>query len=164
MPETENDQPTIQQLRERADKARELEATNAAMARENAFLKAGINPEQDPRLGYFVRGYDGDLTSEAIKTAATEAGFLADPVVAAATVPAGESTEEAPPVSDEQHAQDQLATQVPAEAAGAGAQREVELMDEGFSEFHKAMQSGSDRRDAASHVIGRAIAQGLGKA
>lgn len=158
----QGEQPTIQQLRDRAEKAGQLEKANAEMARENAFLKAGINPEQDPRLGYFVRGYEGDLTSEAIKTAATEAGFLADPVVQAATVPDEEDTPVTPP-SAEQLEQDRLATQIAAEGGAPQAERKVDLMDEGFKEFHMAMQSGSDRKDASAHVIGRAIAKGLGR-
>jgi hypothetical protein len=32
---------------------------------------------EDPKLKYFVRGYDGEMTAEAIREAALEAGFLA---------------------------------------------------------------------------------------
>lgn len=161
----ENDQQTetIQQLRDRADQARALEQQNEQIARENAFLKAGINPD-DKQLGYFVRGYDGELKPEAIKAAAEEAGFLQG----AATTTTTETTEEQEktPVttpSEDQLEQDRLSTQVPAETVGAGAQREVDLIDEGFSEFHKAMKSGYERKDAAAHVIGRVIARGVGK-
>jgi len=54
------------------DKARQKAA---ALERENAFLKAGVNPE-DPKAKWLVKGYDGDLTPEAIKQAATDAGIL----------------------------------------------------------------------------------------
>ena len=43
--------------------------------RENAFLKAGIAMD-DPRMKYFVKGYEGDLTADAVRTAALEAGFI----------------------------------------------------------------------------------------
>jgi hypothetical protein len=49
------------------------------LEKENAFLKAGINPEASPMAGYFAKGYDGPLDPEAIKAAATEAGVLTPP-------------------------------------------------------------------------------------
>jgi hypothetical protein len=51
----------LKEERERAEKLPDLE-------RENAFLKAGINPE-DEKAGYFVRGYQGEVSSDAIKAA-----------------------------------------------------------------------------------------------
>jgi hypothetical protein len=48
------------------------------LERENAFLKAGIDPE-DPKLRYFFKGYDGEMTPESIKAAAQEAGFISAP-------------------------------------------------------------------------------------
>ena len=47
--------------------------------RNEAFRAAGINPDSDPRLRYFVQGYQGDLTADAIRAAATSDGFLAAP-------------------------------------------------------------------------------------
>lgn len=60
------------------DRARELEAKAAEAdraSRELAFLKAGVNPD-DPAARYFVKGYDGELTPDAIKAAATEARII----------------------------------------------------------------------------------------
>ena len=64
---------------------RKLEAENKALReqaaqaeqarRELNFVKAGINPD-DPKTRYFVKGYDGDNTVEAIRQAAEEAGFI----------------------------------------------------------------------------------------
>lgn len=48
-----------------------------SLKRELAFIKAGVDPEADKRLAYFMDGYKGDLTAEAIKAEATAAGFLA---------------------------------------------------------------------------------------
>lgn len=74
-------------LREAAKRGKAVIAERDALKRENAFLRAGIDP-QDKRLRYFAAGYDGDLDSEAIKLAAVEAGFMvaaqADPAVAVA--------------------------------------------------------------------------------
>lgn len=60
--------------KERDEVAKQLEAAN----RRLAFADAGINTS-DARLAYFVKGYDGDLTPDAIRTAAAEAGFIDAP-------------------------------------------------------------------------------------
>lgn len=60
----------------REEKARkEAEKGLADARRELAFHRAGIDPG-DERMGYFVRGYDGDVTPDKIREAATAAGFL----------------------------------------------------------------------------------------
>lgn len=66
----------IKSLRRAANGKKQLEKELADLRRELAFTKAGINPD-DPKMKYFVRGYDGDLTAEAVRQAALEAGFLA---------------------------------------------------------------------------------------
>lgn len=55
-----------------AKAAKELEM----LRKELAFYKAGILMD-DPKMKYFVRGYDGEMTAEAIRQAAIEAGFVA---------------------------------------------------------------------------------------
>lgn len=65
-------------LRAKARKADQYERENAQMKRELAFVKAGI-PTDDPRMGYFVKGYEGDLDPTAIRQAAVEAGFITPP-------------------------------------------------------------------------------------
>ena len=71
----DDDSNSIQSLRKAANAAKKLKAENARMKRELAFAKAGI-PLTDPKMNYFVKGYEGDLEPEAIREAATEAGFL----------------------------------------------------------------------------------------
>jgi len=56
-------------------RASELEAELTALKRTEAFREAGINPA-DPRQSYFVKGYDGEINAEAIRTSALEAGFI----------------------------------------------------------------------------------------
>ena len=46
--------------------------------RELAFMKAGIDPDS-PMSKYFVKGYDGELTQEAIRQAAIEAQLISPP-------------------------------------------------------------------------------------
>ena len=60
----------------RTEKARKQAEQEAAQAkRELAFYKAGISPD-DKAASYFIKGYEGDLSVEAIRAAAEDAGFL----------------------------------------------------------------------------------------
>lgn len=75
-------EPAKNPLRERM---KQLESENAALKakadeaakleREFAFVKAGIDPNT-PMAKYFMKGYEGELTVEAIKEAAIEAKLL----------------------------------------------------------------------------------------
>lgn len=72
-PLDENDAPPPRRswrkdLQAKADRVPGLE-------RENAFLKAGIDPD-DPKARYFVKGYDGKLERDAVRAAAVEAGVI----------------------------------------------------------------------------------------
>ena len=66
---------TPKALRRQANKAKKLEAELNTMKRELAFARAGL-PMDDPKMTYFIKGYEGDLESDAIRSAALEAGFL----------------------------------------------------------------------------------------
>lgn len=76
-------------LRRAASKSKKLEQELNELKRELAFAKAGL-PMNDPKMNYFVKGYDGEMSATAIREAALEAGFLAsqnqseDPNVTAA--------------------------------------------------------------------------------
>lgn len=65
----------IRQLEEKAKKAGDLEAENAALKREAVFTRALGNADH-PGLNYFKDGYKGALDVDAIRTAAREAGFI----------------------------------------------------------------------------------------
>ncbi len=83
--------PLRPQLRKMEKELRALreEATAGKQAvRDLEFAKAGV-PLDDPKAKWFLKGYDGDLTAEAIKAAAADAGILA-PAVAADDIPADE--------------------------------------------------------------------------
>jgi len=66
----------IKSLRRAASGKKKLEQELNGLKRELAFAKAGL-PMNDPRMSYFVKGYEGDMTADAIIEAASEAGFLA---------------------------------------------------------------------------------------
>lgn len=74
--EQPDSQQDIKSLRRAANQKKKLEAELESAKRELAFARAGL-PLDDPRMRYFVKGYDGDMTAEAIREAALEAGFLA---------------------------------------------------------------------------------------
>ena len=83
------DSGDIKSLRRAASGKKKLEQELNDLRRELAFAKAGL-PMDDPKLKYFVKGYDGEMTAEAIREAAMDSGFLAsqaqgeDPGMAAA--------------------------------------------------------------------------------
>ncbi len=58
-------------VKSQAAKLREYEAA----VRENAFIKAGA-PMDNPMTKYFMKGYDGDYTPEAIRAALEEANLI----------------------------------------------------------------------------------------
>lgn len=81
----------------RAKKAKEkAEKELADMRKQFAFQKAGIDPD-DPRTSYFVKGYEGDMTVEAIREEAIKAGFIA--------APSDEETDQTPVEAQERIAQ-----------------------------------------------------------
>lgn len=80
-----SDSPAIKRIREEnrrlAREKRDLEAKFKdvdvdSLRRENAFLKAGIDLTHKG-AEYFLNGYKGELTTEAIRAEAEAAGFLA---------------------------------------------------------------------------------------
>jgi hypothetical protein len=68
----------LRNLRKKAKAADEAERRAAKAERELAFAKAGLDLG-DAKVGYFVKGYDGDLTPESIRATAVELGFVAAP-------------------------------------------------------------------------------------
>jgi hypothetical protein len=65
----------MKQLEKEARELRKQVAEFSATQRELAFVKAGIDPAS-PQAKYFVKGYEGDLTPEAIREAAVEAQLI----------------------------------------------------------------------------------------
>lgn len=85
--ETDEEAPSglRKQLKASEAKARKLAEELAAFQRTSAFRDAGVDPN-DPKARYFVKGYDGELTVEAIKAEAEAAGLLEQE----STIPASE--------------------------------------------------------------------------
>lgn len=162
----ENDSTSIPELREAAKKGREATKKAADLERENAFLKAGIDTE-DPKFKYFAKGYEGELTADAIKAEAEAAGFTAEPQTQTSTTEnGGEGSEdegnEEEHVSEEDREAERIANAVRSGANAPGEKPEVDPMNEGFSKFHERVAEGDRRQDASSEVIGRILGEGVG--
>ena len=74
--EPQGDPGDIKSLRRAASSKKKLEQENFELKRRLAFVEAGISMA-DPRMKYFIKGYDGEMEADAIRAAAMEAGFLA---------------------------------------------------------------------------------------
>ena len=144
---------TIPQLREAAEAGRKAVTEAEQLKRENAFLKAGLDPE-DPKAKYFVKGYDGELTKEAIVAEATAAGILGAPAPKAEEPPVEE-----PPAGGRQQPSDEeqefeAMSQVAAGAGDAGAPPQVDELEAGWERYGQQRQAGARREDAAAAVLG----------
>lgn len=65
----------MKQLEKEAKELRRQVAEFSQASREMSFVKAGIKTD-DPKFKYFLKGYDGDLSPEAIRQAAEEAQLI----------------------------------------------------------------------------------------
>lgn len=115
-------------LRRAANKAKKLEAELNSLRRELAFAKAGI-PMDDPRMNYFIKGYEGELEPDAIREAAEEAGFLQMQQNAVEQVP---TSQEAPEAAAQQRVM----------KASVGAATEDISEDAAIARMEEAMQEG----------------------
>lgn len=70
----DNNRQAFAQRRESSENKR-LKEELATLQRERAFEKAGIDPA-DKKFSYFIKGYEGDLTADAVKAAAIEVGLM----------------------------------------------------------------------------------------
>jgi hypothetical protein len=61
--------------KEAEQKAATLELELSSIQRRDTFRSAGLDPD-DPRVKYFVKGYEGELHADAIRQEAEAAGFL----------------------------------------------------------------------------------------
>jgi ribosomal protein L12E/L44/L45/RPP1/RPP2 len=114
----------IKSLRRAASGKKQLEQELDAARRELAFVKAGINPD-DPKMRYFVKGYEGDLSAEAVRQAALEAGFLASQ-----------------PQGGNQELQQAAAAQQRVMNASAGAMYEDASEEAALARLEEAMEEG----------------------
>jgi|SRR5580765_474238 len=73
---SQQDNPDIRNLREKAKRADTLESDNSRLARENSLLKAGVNNLTEKQLTALNAAHgDGEITPEALRKTAEELGF-----------------------------------------------------------------------------------------
>lgn len=65
----------MKQLEKELQESKQALAEAEALKREVAFMKAGV-PMDNPMAKYFVKGYDGEISAEAIRLAAEEANLI----------------------------------------------------------------------------------------
>ena len=78
----------LRALRDKAKEADRLAKDHEVLQRKMAFVEAKIDVT-DPKLKYFVEGYKGEMTPDAIRAEAKAAGFI-DAAPPATQVPQGE--------------------------------------------------------------------------
>ena len=130
--DSEDEDSSPASLRRAANQAKKLRREVDSLRRELAFAKAGL-PMNDPKMAYFIKGYDGDLDAEAIKEAAESAGFL--------QVQQAEAPQEKAP-EPQQVAQQALAGQDRVIAAAAGAVAEDVTESAALSRMESALAEG----------------------
>ena len=92
--QTPDESSTIRQMREQLKEAERVKRENEELRRNLAFSQAGIDTS-DPRQAFFAKGYDGDMTPEAVKKAAIDLGFMSDAPTQPTPDPALEAEREA---------------------------------------------------------------------
>lgn len=138
-----SDSRDFRRLRAKAEKAEaDLKEAQAKLdkagsaERDLAFLRAGIDPDSDPKLKAFMKTYDGEMTVEAIKEAAMTDGWIKaeapDPALveanAAAQVSAGAGVE-TPASQEAEHLAAILNAPDEASALEAARQAGVKIKD-----------------------------------
>lgn len=118
----------IRQLEAAAKAGLQANKTAESAQRELAFYKAGIDPSQG-QMAYFAKGYEGELTPEAIKAAATEAGFLQPQ--------AGQPQAPGTPEPGSSEAAELRASAIAGPGAGAAPDVSAEAMKEGLRQAFK---------------------------
>jgi hypothetical protein len=106
-------------LRQQEKATREAQRERDEAKREAAFLRAGIDVE-DPKTKYFVKGYDGELTRDAIRAAAIEAGYSEAPQ-AGAGAEGQQTADQAAAAAAEAQRLAELGAQQRVDGASAGA-------------------------------------------
>lgn len=117
----------IRSLRRAANSAKRLKAELNQLKREVAFAKAGL-ALNDPKMTYFVKGYEGELEPDAIREAALSAGFL--------------TVEQPQESANQEQVQGAAAAQQRVMAASAGAVVEDTSEAAALARMEAAMQEG----------------------
>lgn len=145
----------IARLREAAKAGRSALSEVDQLKRENALLRTGIDTST-PLGRMFAKSYDGELTVEAISTAAREVGLLGgDDAGDQPTTDPYQPGDDTPPPANQQ-IRDQLATGAGAPAVDTNSDRGPDPTDEAlrmYQEERKAVGDENARLAAFDRLI-----------
>ena len=82
----------LRKLRKEAKEAGELKQRVLDMERREMFARAGV-PLDNPATDYLIRGYQGELTPEAIKAEAVKLNIIANPGATSEEIAAHQATQ-----------------------------------------------------------------------
>ena len=122
----DNEEESASDLRKAARRGAKAAKELEMLRKELTFYKAGISMD-DPKMRYFVKGYEGEMTAEAIREAALEAGFIA-------------SQQQAEVPTEQQQQVFSAQQRIMAASAGAGTQDNSE--EAALSLMEQAMEEG----------------------
>lgn len=146
--EQQQAEDNLKKLRDKADLATKLE-------RENVMLKAGVDFDH-PASSYFLDGYKGELTTDAIKA---EWLKLAGPPAAPAQQGeqqqeelTAEQQEQLKQQQLQQHLEDEVRRGISSAHTDPNAQSVGDPVASGFDAFHEARRNGATFEKAAENV------------
>lgn len=134
---------TPQQLREAAERGKKAAEERDQALRKLAFAEANVD-FKSPAGQMFVRGYDGELTEEAISEAAKQI-----PGVLKGEAPAVQP-EQQQQLSPEEMQQTAQRGDLAGDSAGAGVDPGVDPSTAGLDAFHKDLSEGRGREKASA--------------
>lgn len=145
--EPERENHNLRRLREKAEKADEAEKELAALKRERAFEKAGVDTDH-PLAKTLIPTYTGDLTAEAVKAWLEQVGASA----VFGAKPPEESTE--PPVTTPTLTPDELLAAQERQALASGSEpagpgQGEDPWSKTLDEFVEHHQAGGKSREEA---------------
>lgn len=150
-PEPEQQEnPNLRKLREKAKKADQIEAELAAIKRERAFEKAGVDTEH-PLAKTLIPSYTGDLSVEAVKAWLEQVGAAAvfQPKPETAPTTNGEVETPKPEPSPEELLAAQERQALASNGEPSGAAPTANPYDDGLDAFFEATQRGESRETAS---------------
>lgn len=129
------------------------EATERASAAERklAIIEAGLDMT-NPTVAFFARHYDGELTADAVRQAASEAGILVDPVGGS---PSGNEGEGEGPTVDSTNARDLIANGAIGDT-GKPPERPVRIT--AIETAREYMNQGATREEAGALAFNQLVA------
>jgi len=150
------DSEGVRNLREALERSQSQNATLAEQAKRGAFFEAGVVgfDGTNPTAKLFFDSYTGELTPEAIKTAAEPYGVLQAPTPPPAVPPTTTATPE--------EVQAQLARQqLGLETIDPTVPPKEQTLKDAYNESGAMLQRGADRDESSTPVFGHLMGEAM---